>query len=76
MKTDTMRVLADEELDYIVGGLSGINSSGDVALGPADISFEDIGVNSGGSGINIDLGGAYAKVNPWLSFSSHSDVGL
>jgi hypothetical protein len=76
MKTDTMRVLVDEELDYVAGGLSSTNLAGSVTIGPAEISFQDVGVNSTGGGISADLGGAYAEVGPWLSLSSHSDVGL
>jgi hypothetical protein len=76
MKTDTMRVLADEELDHVVGGDGGINLSGSVPVGPANISFQDIGVSFGSDGIDVDLGGAYARTNSGLSFSTHTYVGL
>jgi hypothetical protein len=62
MNTDTMRVLADEELDYIVGGLSGTNLSGSVTVGTAEISFQDIGVNSSSDGTSVDLGGPMLRL--------------
>jgi len=65
MQSDTMRVLADEELDYIAGGLSGIPS----------VWFTDTSASVGGDGIDVDLGGGYASVGS-ESFYTHSDAGL
>ena len=74
MKTDSIRVLVDEELDYVVGGLSGASSSGCVMVDPAEISWKDIGVNSAGGGTDVDLGGAYAEFRSGPSISTHSYV--
>jgi len=65
MQTDTMRVLADEELDYIAGGLSGIPS----------VSLTDTSASVSGDGTEVSLGGAYFTVGSG-SFYTHSDAGL
>ena len=59
MKTDTMRVLAVEELDYIAGGLSVTNFVR--SLLAQDICSRSSSDSFGG-GINVYLGGAYASV--------------
>ena len=67
MKTDTMRVLADEELDYIAGGLSVTISS---------VSLTDTSVSIDGGGIDVSLGGAYASVGSTQILYAHSDFGV
>jgi hypothetical protein len=67
MKTDTMRVLADEELDYIAGGLSVTDSS---------VSLTDTSVSIDGGGIDVSLGGAYASVGSTQILYAHSDFGV
>ena len=67
MKTDTMRVLADEELDYIAGGLSVTDLS---------VSLTDTSVSIDGGGIDVSLGGAYASVGSTQILYAHSDFGV
>jgi len=65
MKTDTMRVLADEELDYVAGG----------GLLPS-VSLTDTSVSTSGASTDISLGGAYASGGSTQLLYAHSDAGL
>jgi hypothetical protein len=67
MKTDTMRVLADEELDYIAGGLSVTDSS---------VSLTDTRVSTDGTSTDVSLGGAYASTGSTQILYAHSDFGV
>jgi len=67
MKTDSMRVLADEELDYIAGGLSVTDSS---------VSLTDTSVSTNGTSTDVDLGGAYASTGSTQILYAHTDAGL
>jgi len=65
MKTDTMRVLADEELDYVAGG----------GLLPS-VSLTDTSVSTNGTSTDVDLGGAYASTGSTQILYAHTDAGL
>jgi hypothetical protein len=67
MKTDTMRVLADEELDYIAGGLSVTDSS---------VSLTDTSVSTDGTSTDVSLGGAYASTGSTQILYAHNDFGV
>jgi hypothetical protein len=67
MQTDTMRVLADEELDYIAGGLSVTDSS---------VSLTDTSVSTDGTDTDVSLGGAYASTGSTQILYAHSDFGV
>jgi hypothetical protein len=72
MQTDTIRVLTDEELDCVAGGLD-TSLAGEVTVGTTEVSFQDVGVSTSGNTATVDLGGAYAEASP-LSFATHTSV--